>query len=210
MGYQLTPDDLAERLREQMGLLERSSESFDQGFEDEAKHLAVGIRILLHDTAGPSHSLLGLLGVKDGLSFLDTAFPIFPDNLAATIGLASLRVTTGVGAKYVALLGNRSSPPGQKPFTPWWNDPVTKDNEGRLFARRDYVLNVANKEGGAHVDPTLEETWANLTRENTLGWFSSTETDRDVPLDSPALATIRQIAYEVEQTLRGQLAHLLT
>jgi hypothetical protein len=150
MGYQLTPDDLVERLREQMGFLERSSESFDRGFEDEAKHLAVVIRVLLHDT-GSSHSLLGLRGVKDSLAFLDTAVPIIPDNLLPTIGLASLRVTTGVGAAYVALLGNRPCQPGEKPFITWWNDPVTKDNVGRLFARRDYVLNVANEEGrGTH------------------------------------------------------------
>ena len=31
----------------------------------------------------------------------------------------------------------------------------------------------------------------------------------EIQLGNPAFATVRQIAYEVDQTLRSQLAHLL-
>jgi hypothetical protein len=207
VAYQLTREELVQRLREQMGFLERSADSFDRGFEDEAKHLAVVIRVLLHDTVS-SRSLLGQLGVKETLNFLDTVPPIIPANLVTTPGLVALSVGGGE-AKYVALLGDRPRAPTAKPFAPWWNDPVTKDNLGVFFARRDYVLNIANKEGGAHVDPALDQSWANLTRDNTLGWVATTSSGPDAPFDSPALASIRQIAYELEQTLHGQLGHLL-
>ena len=43
---------------EQIGFLEASAKAFDQGYEGEAKLLAVAVRILLHD-ADRSHSLLG-------------------------------------------------------------------------------------------------------------------------------------------------------
>jgi hypothetical protein len=186
------------------------ADAFDNGYEDEAKRLAVVIRVLLHDTKA-SKSVLGLLGVKDKLQLMDTATVIDPGNLISTPGLVMFEMG-GADVNYVAPLQNlspgRQNPP--KAFESWWKDSVTKDTTGAFFARRDYVLNVANKEGGAHVDPKLQQTWASLTRDNSLGWKKTGAEVPDVPMDSPALASIRQIAYEVNQTLRAQLAHLLS
>jgi hypothetical protein len=46
----ITPADVQVHLNEQLGFLERSVAAFDQGYEDEAKRLAVTLRVLLHDT----------------------------------------------------------------------------------------------------------------------------------------------------------------
>jgi hypothetical protein len=107
----------------------------------------------------------------------------------------------------------------QKPFAEWWNDPVTKDSQGATFARRNYVLGCANKEGGAHVDPSLDAEWAGLTRNNTLHLRITSagmefvvapgSGGEEIQLGNPALASVRQIAYEVDHTLRSQLSHLL-
>lgn len=234
-----------------MGFLDRSAALFDQGHEDEAIRLAQIMRVLLHDTAA-SHSLLGQLGVKETLSYLDTSEPIHPLNLLPTMGLVEARVfesDSGLVGKYAAPLGGDPEPvsstallhiraafaaegpppadlPGpppysrQKPFAEWWNDPVTKDSQKALFARRNYVLAGANQEGGAHVNPALDAEWAGLTRNNTLnmrvtaGGFQVAvgpiaAGDITVDMGNPALASIRQIAYELDQTVRGQLAHLL-
>jgi hypothetical protein len=51
------------------------------------------------------------------------------------------------------------------------------------------------------VDPELDADWARLTRQDGLGFMG---------MGSPALASIRQIAYEVDQTLQDQLGDLLT
>lgn len=62
---------------------------------------------------------------------------------------------------------------------------------------------VGNEDGGAHVDPGLSETYHALTRENAMGWrFQAAGTDDDgVPfLNGPVLASIRQIAWELEHT----------
>lgn len=249
MAYTLTHDDLVEKLREQMGFLDRSAALFDEGHEEEALRLAAIIRVLLHDTR-TSHSLLGQLGVKETLSYLDTSEPIHPLNALPTMGLVGARVDLGpsghVGEYAAPLEGNyRDRPalvymrcallvegplpadaPGEppysrpKPFAEWWNDPVTKDSQGEFFARRDYVLAGANKEGGSHVDASLDAAWTGLTRNNTLnmrvdpaGRVSVSVGPLlggiQVPLGNPALASIRQIAYELDQTLRSQLAHLL-
>jgi hypothetical protein len=214
VAYILTHADLVEKLQSQLGLFERSAKAYDRGYEDEAYHLATSIRVLMHDT-GASHSLLGQLGVKDTLAFMDTAAPINPANLATTPGLVVVKMESDppnpVVASYAAPLGilspRRKNRP--KPFAPWWNDAVTKDSQGASFARRDYALTIANKEGSGHVDPLLKEDWANLTRDNTLGWKVKTSEGDERSAGSPALGCVRQIAYEVDQTLRTQLSYLL-
>jgi len=57
------------------------------------------------------------------------------------------------------------------PFVQWWNDPVLKDQQGRTFNRRELILNVADTDGGAHVDPELDEKYMELSRKNSLGWI---------------------------------------
>lgn len=193
-----------------MAFLEASARGYDNGFEGEARRLATTIRTVVHDTPR-SQSILGQLGIKDQLRFIDTAERMNPRNLLPTPGLVMGRVEVGVEGRYVPPLDNlsppRRNPP--KPFEAWWGDAVTKDADGNLFSRGTYVLTTANKEGGAHVDPTLDASYAALSRGNKLGWFYEAS-DRSEPFQGNlALASVRQIAFEVERTLRKQLAHLL-
>jgi hypothetical protein len=212
VAYLLDRDDLILHLRSQIGFLERSGSAFDSGFEDEAQRLASVIRLLVYDTSA-SKSLLGQLGEKDRLRFLDTAVPIDPGNLIATPGLVLNKMSRFYGrveVGYYAPLGMlsppRRNPP--KPFPAWWSDPVTSDGRGLLFNRRDYVITMANKEGGSHVDPTLDAAWVRLTRDNAMNWHAVVGGIK-FPASDPAPASVRQVAYEVEQTVRTQLASLL-
>jgi len=178
--------------------------AFDGGAEGEAKRLATVLRVLLHDRRR-SASLLGQLGVKGRISFVDTAQPIHPHNLMATPGLVMMRIGADGGSYVAPLAGGmpeRYRNPN-KPFGPWWNEPVTKDAAGRLFSRKDYVLTVSNKEGGAHVDHTLDGAYAALTKGNSLGWVYSSGDDDDArPMErNPAFASVRQVAFEVSRTL---------
>ena len=213
-SYELTQADLVSHLREQLEFLAASAGSFDAGFDGEAKRLATVIRVLLHDT-GSSASLLGQLGVKEGLAYVDTAEPINPRNLAPTPGLVIMRMTSGEGGRYAAPLDNRPFPrQSPKDFAPWWTAPVTKDGRGNVFSRRDYILTVSNKEGGAHVDHKLDEKYAALSRENALGWMYVEVDERGVevsrPFDTnPALPSVRQIAFEIAETLGPQLEYVL-
>jgi hypothetical protein len=69
-----TPDELQEHLRDQLGFLRRSCQGFDGGEVSEAKCIAAALRLLLHQTAGPSgsHALLEQLGVLRTMRFLDS------------------------------------------------------------------------------------------------------------------------------------------
>jgi hypothetical protein len=216
VSYRRKQEELVEELREQAGFLRRSSESFDEGYEGEARRLAAVLRLLLHDH-GRSRSLLGQLGLKEKMLFSDTAVPIDPNNLAPTPGLAMMEFTASqetAEARYVPHL-DQGPPRETTPleFKPWWERPVTKDGDGELFSRREFVMTVANKDGGTHVDPSLSPAYAALTRQNSMGWVLSSSDpalDKGPLLGNLAFVSVRQIAFEVDQTLQRDLAHLLS
>ena len=89
-------------------------------------------------------------------------------------------------------------------FGDWWHQSVVKDAQGREFSRWDLVRVVANQDGGAHVDPKVDQLHYQLTRLNSLG-ISRGET----PRDSPVPATLRQIGWEVHSMLHDHRRDLL-
>ncbi len=78
-------------------------------------------------------------------------------------------------------------------FNDWWNEIIFDDKKNK-FTRRDIVTYVANQDGGVHVDPELDESYATLTKMNSLGW---TDYNVNKPLNNPAYQAIRTIANEV-------------
>jgi len=198
-GYKQSEEELQQHLIDTLNALELSVNAYDKGYEGEAKRLAASIRVLVHDT-NSSHSLLGQLGKKT-MSFYDTCIPQQPSNIVSYQGLTAINMTPQ-GAKYIAPLDDLplDITPGQVDFETWWNEVVFKDKIGNETTRKDLILAVANKDGGAHVDPTLDEKYADLSRRNSLAWrFHSSM--GDVPLPGPEKAAIRQIAHEVLKTL---------
>lgn len=206
-----TREDLVGHLREQLGFLETSGAAFDAGQIAEAKRLATAIRILVHDTTA-STSLLQQLGVKDDLQFVDTSHPPFPFDLEP--GVLTVRAdfglavgTIGAVSPYGAIHEDRGRRE-PKPFSEWWTTPVLNDHIGNKFARRELVLGLAHMDGGAHVDPELEEAYAALSRDNSLGWTFYRNEER-LPDTSPVPANVRQIAYELQRTIEEQLGDLI-
>lgn len=194
-------DDLMQQLRDQLELLKMGCDHFDEGKQVAAKHIALNLRVLLHQTP-KSHSLLQQLGLRDG-HFIDTAHPLNSRNMLTECGLVAIQYVSGQGAMYIPLVlmpgggeGNRKTP-----FPDWWNNPVIKDNRGRKFCRRELVLNVSNTDGGAHVDPELDEAYMELSRKNSLAWQFSLGDGVQRDMAGPVLACMRQIAHEVLSTL---------
>ena len=151
----------------------RAATAYDTGVESEAKRLATTIRVLVHDGRRPSRSLLTHLGVRDRLPWTDTGLGVLRE-AALTIGsglcITQMDPATGE-SRFAALLGNLPPErihPGAA-FADWWRDSVLTDADGTEFSRKDLVLQVANKDGGAHVDATLPTDYAALTRDNSIG-----------------------------------------
>jgi hypothetical protein len=203
-------DELKDHLKSQLGFLERSAESFDKGYEDEAKRLAVVIRVLVHDTSR-STSLLTLLNKKN-IKFFDSKTPYRSGNSVTYHGLTMMKITDK-GSTYVApleggaLTRNKNS---RIPFKVWWEVIfVIKDKNGNTFTRKDLVLNLADTDGGAHIDSSLDEEYANLSRFNSLSWkFLKNDSGEPESMNNPVLPSVRQITHEVIKTLKTEFPDL--
>ena len=202
--YVKTEKELLGHLLIQIAFLERSASWYDNGAEEEAIRLATAIRILFHDTKD-SHSLLSQLDKKD-IRFYDSAIAYVPDAFQ-TFCLTSIRMSTKEGAEYRAPLDDRNMVKIE--FVKWWEENIIfKDNGGNIFTRKDLVRNVADKDGGAHVDPKLQKAYANLSRFNLTGLKLYVNRKQRNFKNSPVLPSIRQIAHEVLKTLKDEFPSL--
>lgn len=78
------------------------------------------------------------------------------------------------------------------------------DNRGNKSTRKDLILTVCDKDGGAHVDAEFDEAYYALSRSNSLGWkYQKNGVEQDFA-GKPELACLRQIAYEVLKSLKDE------
>ena len=204
------PSDYEKDLQEQYSFIRSSCKSFDNGREEEAKRLSQVLRVLLHDK-GRQISLLKQMGKKD-IPFYNTAHPHNKNNQLSHFGLAQVVLNAGPSggvAKYIAPLEKRPMPKEQwDSFDTWWNEVVIDDKKNQ-FSRMNLVLNVCDTDGGAHIDPTLDTGYFNLSRKNSMNWFIYSDgEEKDFPAGSE-LASIRQIAYEMTRTLEREFKFLI-
>lgn len=193
----ISQSDLQQHLAVQTSFLEASVESFDRGFEDEAKRLAVTIRVLVHDTAN-SRSLLSQLNMKT-VDFFDTALDPEKGNLSSEFGLVNIALGEPETKYFAPLDGGLTSK--FVSFVDWWNKPVFKDKNERVLTRRDLILTASNQDGGAHVDPELNDVYADLSKRNSLGFMVS-DGRVERPMEGPEKVAIRQVAHEILRTLK--------
>lgn len=190
--------DLEDHLKDHIAFLKSSADAYDAGQDGEAKRLAVSIRVLCHDTRN-SHSLLGQLGMVQQ-SFISTAIPHDARNISTHNGLCMVAMN-GAATQYIAMLDGT---PYRRhvTFDDWWREIVFVDDKKIQLSRRDIVLSVADQDGGAHVDPALNEAYARLSRHNSLGWVHS-DGRSEYPIRPPERAAVRQIAHELICALDG-------
>ena len=189
--------ELAGQLRDHVGFIRASCELFDSGNGGEAKRVATSIRGLVHDT-GASHSLLEQLGYKASLQFLSLAFPNNPANLGPYWGVLDVEL---ISRTYRPKLNQ--VPPRPLPFADCWQEPILKHGDGTLYSRRDLVLALANKDGGAHVDPEMDEAYERLSRDNHVG-VEVAVGGKVIKWDAnPVYPSVRHIGHEMLETLKA-------
>ena len=186
--YKRTKQELQEQWDAQVRFIQKSVKEFDAGDESEARRIAASLRILFHETK-QSKSLFKQLGLP--LTFYSSGYLYTPSNLLSSWTLLNIEMRPGV-FRYKAALENPSRHFFMT-FGDWWNEIIFDDHKNR-FTRRDIILFIANQDGGAHVDPELKESYAMLTKMNSLGWSDSNE---EAPANNPAYQAIRAIANEL-------------
>ena len=192
-----TPPELNALLMEQISFMQSSCDSFDAGAAGEAKRLAVSIRTLVHQTQ-QSHGLLSQLGLLD-MKFFDTCTPSFANSLVPCSGLIVIAMYGG--NVFVVPHLDDTGEISYVSFKEWWNRIVIVDGQRASFSREDLVLDAANQDGGAHVDPALDGAYASLALNNSMGWTCTASGKNEVPPTGGHLVSIRQIAHEVLRSL---------
>ena len=193
----LTAEELETHLYEQLEFLEASADAYDRGSVAEAKRIAVVARVLCHGSR-TSHALLSQLGRHDG-QYLSTAIPHEPTNIATHSGLTAM----GLGGEEQGYFAPLDETPIHHwlPFDQWWNETIMVDDRRNKLTRRDLVLTAANQDGGAHVDPSLDERYARITKENSLAWVVQTPTGSQ-PIPNAEKVALRQIGHELLRTFK--------
>ncbi|GHC62790.1 SEC-C domain-containing protein [Neogemmobacter tilapiae] len=187
-------EDIAEKFARHLTFLERSSAAFDDGFEDEDIRIAHSLRVLFHHT-DKSHSIFHQLGLNNKI--LDTTSFVVSENEMNEARLIHAEVGFGGKSKFAAFLSD--SPRCNKiPFENWWRQVVIKDQKDIKFSRRSIILQLSNKEGGSHVDPSISPSYEQLIT-HSLG-FRFNENGFEIPPNNIASVTVRQIAHEVLST----------
>ena len=184
-------DELRKHLDDHLGFLRTSAELYDKGSLAEAKRLAVSIRVLVHDTKN-SKSLLGQIGLKTS-AFIDTALERPRDIVTSYAGLVGTSLGSG-RSKYVPHLDSGESK--SVSFEKWWKAPVIIDFKQREITRQRLILAVANKDGGAHIDPELDDIYADLLRTNSMGRMYALNGSWH-PIFGVEHASVRQVAHEM-------------
>ena len=200
---------LENHLMDQIQFLLRSIILYDNGLINEAKRMAVIIRLLAHDTQ-KSVSLLSQLNMKNIL-FYDTSYEYDPTNLAPTLGLILTRTSVNpTFVKFIPALDGREQFKNRKIyFEEWWNKIVLSDIVNNKFRRVDLILSVANKDGGVHVDPQLDKSYGELTRRKTLGLkFVINNLVKEHGVE-PIFASIRQISHEILKSLKDEFPDIV-
>ena len=185
------------QLCDQISFIRDSCDLFDQGKIAEGKRIATAVRILVHDTK-KSHSLLMQLGYKTRLPFESRAEPNNTSNSGPYHGLLDIALPA---MRYKPKLDGVAARPMS--FDDWWNEPVLKDADGELYSRKDLVLSVANTDGGAHVDPEMKEAYEKLSRKNHVGYQVAVGGKPIQWHDNPVLPSLRQIGYEMLETVNS-------
>lgn len=199
MRLQRPKDELTKELLEQIQLLQHACRAFDDGLEAVGKHIALTLRLLLHEHR-QSRALLHQLGIRDRVAFRDTAGPLNPQNLLSECNLVALQMNMS-GGRYIPVGSALPRPVRRLPFNKWWNTDVLKDNRGRKLSRGELIRHVSDTDGGAHVDPALDEAYMAISRSNSLGWVFTTGNIEKALEGRPELACMRQIAYELLSSL---------
>jgi hypothetical protein len=149
-----------EKLREQEGFLKKSLSEFYAGDYNEAIRIAVIVRVLLHESASSKPLLKQLT----------------PNYLELPINDRQVRKDPRIRLLMDLPIGFRFSSEGVRPFANeeppdygpskiglWWTRvSLVVPGFNLAFSRKEITLTLANKEGGAHVDPKLPPKYTQL------------------------------------------------
>lgn len=195
------PERLITALTEQRQMLEASARSYDAGNSWEAKRMATVIHVLMFDK-GRQESLLRRLTVRGKLQFVSTKIDL-PGSVVPFAPLTLISMSPSGTVIVPQCVPCPDSNPNSQlmRFHAWWDQLVYKTPDLGGFTRAALITMMRDRDA-AHVDnstsPLYEAMAASVDPRLTINSQSGGE--RGIP--GAHLATVRQIAWEVVETLK--------
>ena len=222
--------EITEELLTQLRKLEVLSIHYDQGEDHFAMDIATVLRKLFREK-GPSKSLLGQLNHWNPKLF-DTVATWTQGNpnigMVPVSGMA-FAVAVQDGSRVFEVWRPAYQPPGQAHFTEfntWWSRTLFHDEHGVAFTRNGLVGWACDQDGGAHIDPRLDQEYFRLTREGSYMFcqtiiLGDAVTNPNEPISPERIieveraktgllmvrAIVRQISFEVLASLDELMAN---
>ena len=201
-----THDELIEELNNQLAALKASCAGYDAGDFWEAPRLATIVYTLVNDGQSKIVSILTQLGLRNNIGFASYATPQNPHNLLGWLPLCMMHLANN-DCLYVPVLDQ--GPPDQMRtmrFKDWWGEPVFQNAAGNKLSRMNLVFSLRSKDGGSHYDAELPVSTYLELKTDGLGFeFQDGSGNPTRKLQNAHLATMRHIAFELEQSI---LPHL--
>lgn len=203
MKQKFNKAELIKELQNQLDKIADFASMYDSGKTTYAQDIAVKLRVIFHNTNN-SKSLLRQLKLEH-IPFVDSAKRYSSTNMLSHNGLISSQTIVGPGHdgswSYIAPL--EKAVIQIVGFENWWDSKkVIADGQRNIFTRRKLILELADTDGGAHVDEGLKEDYHKLTRQNSLGWVQMDQWGKSEAMGNPVPPSIRQIAFETIETFK--------
>lgn len=213
-----TQAELEQSLKAQLKLLADYCNQYDAGNWEYVYPMSTALRVLLKDTKN-CHSLLGQLGLKDKMQFIDSAHHC-KDGICCWEINGLQNATLIDGAVYAGLVSKKLEQTGHvvmvglqplckfghykqqqlKSFDDWYNDEVLDDTKQKM-TRKNVIENIAEKEGGCHYDTNSTPEQQTFQKPESLRVNLNGTLIEFRP--APVYTSLRQIAWEVLESLKG-------
>jgi hypothetical protein len=145
-------------LRDQHSRLKEAVEAFYEGKKVQALNVAITVRVLIHET-GRSSSLLSRINS----GYWDLAIHHRPVLNPGAVFVVPLTIhIAGDGTRKIVNTSLDSTSYKLVPLREWWNAAYQPLGTLRL-SKKDIILTVADKDGGAHIDGKVPDTHATLS-----------------------------------------------
>lgn len=162
------PEETKQQLVESVEALILDSEAYDNGMFNMIKRSSATLRMLFYDSR-TSHSLINQIESKKSLkmySFID--YPIKQEIFYGSIYCARFLAQPPKVEYYDTFLFN----PLKKrhielSFYDWWNGTIFRVGKNSDFSRGKIIITLANQDGGAHFDPTIDSNYSSLIKGTT-------------------------------------------
>lgn len=202
MGYSSLQLELINHLKEQCEFLATSGNLFDKGSLNEGKRIATQIRTIVHQTKNSSSLLLQMkesFGIQ--IKILSKTHSKLIDG---AIFWASITIQFNKeGARYIPMLDLNHPALNEVNIKDWWDDVLIIIN-GEDYTRKDIILGLVNKDGGAHIDPDMKHKYNKLTRE-----IKVFESSGQIDLGKFELTIARESGFYLLLALKKYFEYLL-